>query len=325
MEITSRSLNGSEAKIPAGVPTSLRAPASLDTPRHTAPRRFVQVLKARNESLLANGHSAGETTAPRASIAGTPSSARPAPLADGPSDLSSAPAKAVAPSVALPNGNANTTNPSTTSLHRSSAVVAPVPGVTSSSGSQAPATARTADSRSHKPNSHTPKDTRVKAKIPAAQAPDRLTQTSSASTLTSVATSSDSSLSIPPAQSSITSGLPPPKANGVRFRSPLESSRASHEKPRSHSNKIAKPRPLVASSSSSTLSSPGSGQPPSPPLPEILPETAKPIEQWEKDDQYIIDYMNWTFKQDPQASTTEIMLEIARRVSYNLARLQCPY
>ncbi|KAL5638081.1 hypothetical protein ACGC1H_002362 [Rhizoctonia solani] len=58
--------------------------------------------------------------------------------------------------------------------------------------------------------------------------------------------------------------------------------------------------------------------PPAPPTPtpEQLTSLAAKRPAWTKEeDQYIIDYMNWVFAQDPFASTSEIMKEIASHVS----------
>ncbi|CAE6337627.1 unnamed protein product [Rhizoctonia solani] len=59
--------------------------------------------------------------------------------------------------------------------------------------------------------------------------------------------------------------------------------------------------------------------PPTPPTPtpEQLVSLAAKRSAWTKEeDQYIIDYMNWVFAQDPLASTSEIMKEIAAHCTY---------
>ncbi|KAJ1301908.1 hypothetical protein OPQ81_000748 [Rhizoctonia solani] len=59
--------------------------------------------------------------------------------------------------------------------------------------------------------------------------------------------------------------------------------------------------------------------PPTPPTPtpEQLTALAAKRSAWTKEeDQYIIDYMNWVFAQDPLASTSEIMREIAANCPY---------
>ncbi|KAG8735762.1 hypothetical protein FRC10_010170 [Ceratobasidium sp. 414] len=258
---------------------------------------------SRSGAAHTNGHLTGDMTALTKSAVDTPSSTGPAPSTNTPSALPNPTEKTVAPSISPSDGNPNTTIPDPALSHCSS----PPPA-----GPQAAASTCTTDSLPNESNSHTPRD-----EIPATQAPDSLTQNSIASTPKSTPPSSNGSVSVPPIQTSTAPKPNPPKVNVVRFRFPVETSQKSNEKPRSHSNGIAKPRPLVVSSSSSTFSSLSSSQPPSPPLPEVLPEPSKSGQQWEKDDQYIIDYMNWTFEQDPRASTTEIMLEIARRLPHH--------
>ncbi|CAE6435143.1 unnamed protein product [Rhizoctonia solani] len=57
--------------------------------------------------------------------------------------------------------------------------------------------------------------------------------------------------------------------------------------------------------------------PPPTPTPEQLASLAAKRPAWTKEeDQYIIDYMNWVFAQDPFASTSEIMREIATNCPY---------
>ncbi|CAE7201412.1 unnamed protein product [Rhizoctonia solani] len=59
--------------------------------------------------------------------------------------------------------------------------------------------------------------------------------------------------------------------------------------------------------------------PPTPPVPtpEQLDLLAAKRPAWtQEEDQYIIDYMNWVFAQDPLASTSEIMREIAANCPY---------
>ncbi|GAB1528018.1 hypothetical protein RhiTH_011207 [Rhizoctonia solani] len=59
--------------------------------------------------------------------------------------------------------------------------------------------------------------------------------------------------------------------------------------------------------------------PPRPPVPTLEQQAALDAKRpaWTKEeDRYIIDYMNWVFAQDPSASTSEIMREIAANVSF---------
>ncbi|CAE6381004.1 unnamed protein product [Rhizoctonia solani] len=56
--------------------------------------------------------------------------------------------------------------------------------------------------------------------------------------------------------------------------------------------------------------------PPTPPTPTPEQLAAKRPTWTKEEDQYIIDYMNWVFAQDPLASTSEIMKEIAANCPY---------
>ncbi|CAE6471834.1 unnamed protein product [Rhizoctonia solani] len=85
-------------------------------------------------------------------------------------------------------------------------------------------------------------------------------------------------------------------------------------------------RHLVPSSSPEPSSSSpdvsGRGPPPIPPTPTPEQKAALDAKRpaWTKEeDRYIIDYMNWVFAQDPLASTSEIMREIAANCPYRPA------
>ncbi|KAB5588602.1 hypothetical protein CTheo_7953 [Ceratobasidium theobromae] len=71
-------------------------------------------------------------------------------------------------------------------------------------------------------------------------------------------------------------------------------------------------------STDSAASATSTSVPPPPTPPTPTPEQlAAPKRPWTKEeDQYIIDYMNWVFAQDPLASTSEIMKEIAAKCPY---------
>ncbi|KAG8689938.1 hypothetical protein FRC11_014784 [Ceratobasidium sp. 423] len=80
--------------------------------------------------------------------------------------------------------------------------------------------------------------------------------------------------------------------------------------------------PAPASASKTHRASPEINTPPTPPTPtpEQLASLAAKRSAWTKEeDQYIIDYMNWVFAQDPLASTSEIMREIAAKCQYRPA------
>ncbi|KAG9091701.1 hypothetical protein FRC06_000448, partial [Ceratobasidium sp. 370] len=248
--------------------------------------------------------------APALPESGLPASDKPLPLLVSATDPSSETNDSSDPGIPVSSAP-SISSARSTSLKRSAPNGAPP------SDPQAGVAARTNGSPPNGSDSHTPKSTTIKDKVPVAQDPDGLTQTSVAGALKSVPTGLSSSTFLPSAQPSVAPRLNSSKVNGVRFRSPVKTSQTSSEKPRSHSNGTAKPRPLITHSSGSTSSSLNSDQPPSPPLPEILPESSKSMQQWEKDDQYIIDYMNWIFEQDPKASATEIIFEIAKRLPHH--------
>ncbi|QRV82250.1 hypothetical protein RhiJN_10265 [Ceratobasidium sp. AG-Ba] len=121
-----------------------------------------------------------------------------------------------------------------------------------------------------------------------------------------------------PVRASFSSNLK--KTNGVRFRSPVVAFSINCETGTS-AKEVPKSRPSLASSPSPYSEdfppAPGRKTPP-PALPEILPETSTSgRRQWLRDDEYIINFMNWVFKQDPKASAAEIILDISKRLPHH--------
>ncbi|CAE6478616.1 unnamed protein product [Rhizoctonia solani] len=153
---------------------------------------------------------------------------------------------------------------------------------------------------------------------------------STISSVTNTTTSLPASASVTPA-STITADTPKPapgsslsRPKKLIIRSPTIST-TSLSRPSASVSPVQSRHPAPASTSRARPSSSETHplfSPPTPPTPtpEQLASLAAKRPAWTKEeDQYIIDYMNWVFAQDPFASTSEIMRQIAANCQYRPA------